>query len=151
MTDLVFVDTNVVVYERDASEPEKQTRAHEWMAHLWKARTGRLSFQVLQELYVTVTHKLKPGMPSSSARQLVRDLSSWRPVRIDLPVLEMAWQAHDQHSLSWWDALIVAAAQSIECRFLLSEDFQAGQRFDRLRVIDPFESSESPAEVLRSD
>jgi hypothetical protein len=47
-----FVDTNVLVYVRDASEPRKQNQAEAWMRYLWKTRTGKLSFQVLQEFYV---------------------------------------------------------------------------------------------------
>ena len=56
----VFVDTNVLLYSRDASEPEKQQLAMAWMKHLWASQTGRLSFQVIQEFYATVTTKLKP-------------------------------------------------------------------------------------------
>lgn len=61
MPDLVFVDTNVLVYARDAARAEKQARAAAWMRHLWESRTGRLSFQVLQEYYVTVSAKLRPA------------------------------------------------------------------------------------------
>ncbi len=149
MTGPVFVDTNVLVYERDSSEPRKQPRANAWVRYLWETRTGRLSYQVLQELYVTVVNKLDPGLPASEARRLVRDLVNWRPVQIDLRVLEGAWQAHDRYALSWWDALIVAAAQATDCRVLLTEDLQHGQRFDRVEVVNPFESpSESPEEIL---
>ena len=62
MSAKVFVDTNILVYCRDASEPEKQEQALAWMAGLWQTGRGRLSFQVLQEFYVTVTQKLKPGL-----------------------------------------------------------------------------------------
>ena len=62
MSAKVFVDTNVLVYCRDASEPEKQAQTAAWMASLWEQKTGRLSFQVLQEYYVTVTAKLSPGL-----------------------------------------------------------------------------------------
>ena len=47
---LVFVDTNVFVYRHDRGDPARQARADEWIAHLARSRTGRLSFQVLQEL-----------------------------------------------------------------------------------------------------
>lgn len=83
MTDMVFVDTNVLVYSRDASEPQKQEQAMAWMAHLWGTRQGRLSFQVLQEFYVTVTHKLKPGLDPESARNDVRSLLAWHPLSVD--------------------------------------------------------------------
>lgn len=49
MQETVFVDTNVLVYARDITEPDKQRRAAAWMGHLWKTRTGRTGFQVLQE------------------------------------------------------------------------------------------------------
>lgn len=137
MSGEVFVDTNVLVYARDASEPEKQRQAAGWMDHLWRAGTGRLSFQVLQEFYVTVTQKLKPGLPPDRARRDVRSLLAWRPVAADPHLIEGAWAIQDRYSISWWDALIVSAAQIAGCRYLLSEDLQ-GQDFARLRVIHPF-------------
>ena len=149
MTARVFVDTNVLVYERDASEPVKQRRAFQWIRYLWQSKTGFLSYQVLQEFYVTVVHKLRPGLPPEEARQLIRDLTSWQPVEIDLRVLETAWAACDRHALSWWDALIVAAAKRSRCRFLLTEDLQHGQDLGDLEVINPFEfAAEEPADVV---
>ena len=91
MTGLLFVDSNVVVYRYDASEPEKQRRADDWLKMLWKRRSGRLSFQVLQECYVTLTRKLKPAMATADAQRVVRALAAWRPVPVDLPILERAW------------------------------------------------------------
>ena len=67
MAERIFVDTNVLVYNRDASESQKQEQAKAWMAHLWSTKTGRLSFQVLQEFYITVTAKLDPGLDPESA------------------------------------------------------------------------------------
>ena len=71
MTELVFVDTNVLVYARDAAAGEKQSRAAAWMVYLWRGRTGRVSFQVLQEYYVTLTRKLKPGLHQEADRKSV--------------------------------------------------------------------------------
>ncbi len=139
MTDLVFVDTNVLVYARDAAHPRKQEQAAEWMAHLWRTRIGRLSFQVLQEFYVTVTAKLRPGMKTKTARTEVRALMSWDPIAAGTPVVEGAWVVQDRYGLSWWDALIVSAAQAAGCGFLLTEDLQDGQALGDVRVVDPFE------------
>lgn len=63
MSATVFVDTNVFVYARDASEPEKQAVAAQWVRELWTTQAGRTSVQVLSEYYATVTRKLKPGLP----------------------------------------------------------------------------------------
>lgn len=134
----VFVDTNVLVHCRDASEPEKQAQAAAWMAALWERRTGRLSYQVLQEFYVMVTAKLKPGLDLDAARRDVRGLLAWKPLPVDARVLEGAWLIQDHHGFSWWDALIVAAAQAAGCRYLLSEDFQNGMGVGDLTVINPF-------------
>lgn len=138
MTDLVFVDTNVLVYARDTAYPRKQERAAEWMSHLWHSRTGRLSYQVIQEFYVTVTTKLRPGMSAKVARSEVRSLVSWLPVAVDDGVMERAWLVQDRFRLSWWDALIVAAAQLSRCGSLLTEDLQDGQALGDLRVLSPF-------------
>jgi predicted nucleic acid-binding protein len=138
MTDRVFVDTNVLVYSRDASEPTKQKLAIAWMARLWREETGRVSFQVLNEFYVTVTKKLQPGMDLNSAREDVRFLLAWHPIPIDARVVEGAWRIQDRYHLSWWDALIVSAAQICNSRYLLTEDLHENLKIDDVEVINPF-------------
>ena len=151
MTGPVFVDTNVLVYRHDSSDPAKQSRAEDWYSYLWRSHSGRLSVQVLQELYATLTRKLKPGMGGAKARQIVRALAAWQPVPVNLTIMERAWILEQANSLSWWDALIVAAAQSCGCPVLLTEDLQHGQTFGEVRVIDPFASAErTPEEVLQA-
>lgn len=140
----VFVDTNVLVYGRDESEPDKQPVAARWLGYLWKSGEGRLSVQVLQEYYVTVTRKLRPGLPAGQARSDVRDLHSWRPVQIDGALLEIAWANQDRFDVSFWDALIVAAAQEAGCETLLTEDLSAGMDLDGVVVVNPF-TSEPPS------
>ena len=145
----VFVDTNVFVYLHDDSEPEKKLRADAWITFLVGHRSGRLSFQVLQEFYAILTRKLKLGFEEGEPQKIVRELASWQPIPIDLAVLEHAWLLEEHYALSWWDALIVAAAQTCECEVLLTEDLQHGQMFSAVRVVDPFKSLDrTPAEVL---
>lgn len=146
MTARVFADTNVLVYARDRTDADKHRRALAWMAGLWETRSGRLSWQVLHEYYVTVTRKLDPRRSRDDAQEDVTSLVTWRPVAVGLPVIDLAWRIEDRYGLSWWDALIVAAAQVGECDYLLSEDLQHGQDFDGVEVISPF--SRSPEEVL---
>ena len=151
MTAPVFVDTNVFVYREDVSDPAKRARANDWIVYLVHRRDARISFQVLQELYATLTRKLKPAFDVAEAQEIVRNLAVWQPTVIDLAILERAWLLQERHFLSWWDALIVGAAQSCECSALLTEDLQHGQLFGRVRIVDPFASPErTPAEVLAS-
>ena len=137
----VFVDTNVLVYARDASEPEKQPPAAAWVEHLWRTRTARLSYQVLQEYYATMTRKLRPGLAAEQARADVRDLLAWRPVPVGAELVEAGWSVEDRFGLSCWDALIVAAARIAGCEHLLTEDLQHGAEFEGLRVVDPFRAA----------
>lgn len=134
----VFVDTNVLVYHRDSTEPEKQARAAEWMARLWDEGSGRVSVQVLEEYYVTVTGKLRPGMPRDEAREDVAALRAWNPLVPDARILDDAWSIEDRYGLSFWDAMIVAAARRLGCAILLTEDLQDGQDLDGLLVRSPF-------------
>lgn len=132
----VFVDTNVLVYRFDTSEPFKHERATLWLDHLWRDRLGRISTQVLHELYATLTRKL--SAPVDEARTIVRALSAWQPQVVDLEVVERAFSLEDRFHLAWWDALIVAAAQGSDATILLTEDLQHGQVLDGLRVVSPF-------------
>lgn len=149
MTAMVFVDTNVLVYWRNRADENKNEKALEWIDYLWRVRLGRLSVQVLHEFYATVTQKLDPKLPKETARQDVRNLTSWGPVVSDPKLIEDAWSIQDRFKISWWDSHIVAAAQSAGCRYLLSEDFQDHQAFDQLEVVNPFRRD--PASVLDPD
>ena len=147
----VFVDTNVFVYRHDLSDPAKQALADEWIELLVRTRTGRLSYQVLQELYATLTRSRGQRFGRSEARDIVEALLVWQPIGIDNAVLQRAWLAEERYQISWWDSLIVAAAQASTCQILLTEDLQDGQVFDGVRVVDPFASSErTPKQVLKT-
>ena len=136
MTALVFVDTNVLLYALDPADLKKQQAARAWRAELWKNRLGRISFQVLQEFYVKATRKWPQARDETRAE--VKDLLAWQPVTIDAAILERGWGLQDRYQLSFWDALIVAAAKSIGCRYLLTEDLQTNQDLDGVLVINPF-------------
>ena len=138
MSALVFVDTNVLIYERDIREPRKHAAAAAWVQHLWESRAGRLSYQVLAEFYVAVTRKLRPGMPADEAKRYVRSLAAWRPAVVDAQTLESAWALEARYRLAFWDALILASAKASRCAYLLSEDFQAGQDLAGVTVVSPF-------------
>jgi predicted nucleic acid-binding protein len=53
-------------------------------------------------------------------------------------ILDHAWKIRDRYQISFWDALIVAAAKAASCRYLLTEDFQSGQDLEGLLVVNPF-------------
>lgn len=146
MTATCFVDTNVFVYSVDTSEPAKQKVARHWLDLLWSSRAGRTSVQVLSEYFVTVTRKLRPGISPEVAWGDVGDWFAWKPTSLDIALLAEARRIQQTVQLSWWDALIVAAAQIADCRYLLTEDLQGGRDIEGLTIINPFHTS--PDQIL---
>lgn len=103
----------------------------------------------MQELYATLQQGSGPSLDPATARDIVANYLQWEPARIDAGILRRAWEVEERFRLSWWDALIVAAAQASECLILLTGDLQHGQDLDGVRVVDPFAAPQlSPREVL---
>ena len=132
-----FVDTNILIYARDSTEPRKQALAEIALRKLWENRNGRISIQVLNEYFVNVTQKLSPGLSRAEAWQDIKALRAWNPLSLEAPLMDLAYALQDKHALFWWDALIVAAAQVLECNYLLSEDLSDAQTYGRVTVINP--------------
>ncbi len=133
-----FVDTNVLVYAHDASEPAKQLAARGALEELWATGSGRLSTQVLQEFYVVATGKSSLAVRPADAREIVRLYSAWPVVTVDPVLILTASELHERASISFWDALIVAAAQRAGADEILTEDHSHGEIIDGVRVVNPF-------------
>lgn len=138
MSDSIFVDTNILLYARDASEPTKQVIASARLDELWDGGTGRLSVQVLNEYFVNVTGKLNPGLSAEEAWDDIEALSAWDPLPLDMAILNRAYAAQRRYQLSWWDSLIVASAEAAECTRILSEDLSDGANYFGITVENPF-------------
>ncbi len=138
MSDNVFVDTNILLYSRDASEPKKQAVAAERLDELWENRSGRVSLQVLNEYFVNVTRKLAPGLPPEEAWDDIEALSAWDPLPLDMPVLTRAYAVQRRYGLSWWHSLIVAGAEATGCTTILSEDLGDESSYFGITVENPF-------------
>ena len=134
---IAFVDTNVLLYAQDLRDPSKQAAAAAWLAHFWRHRSGRISTQVLNELYANL-RKAAPGMTMDATRALVRRYRAWQPWTVDDSTVDRAWAVQDRFQFNYWDALMVAAAQQQGCTVLLTEDLQHGQKIDQLQVLNPF-------------
>jgi predicted nucleic acid-binding protein len=136
MTGPYFVDANVIVYSRDSRDPGKQARANAWLDYLWREQLGRASIQVLSESYATF--KRLGSAPVAELWELVARYFAWRPLPIDESLLRRAREIEQRHRLSWWDAMVVAAAQLQDCAILLTEDLQDGAVFGGVTVRSPF-------------
>ena len=133
-----FLDTNVLVYAYDLSAGVKHGRAAEVVAETWKARTGLISTQVLQEFYVTVTRKISRPLEPAVARQIVADLSCWGVVTIEPKTILAAIDLQRDYLVSFWDAMIIAAAAAGGAESVFTEDLNHGQIICGVRIYNPF-------------
>jgi len=131
-----FIDSNLVVYANDRREAQKQSRALEVLKQLMTTRNGVLSTQVLQEYTNTALTKLEQE-PQVVIRQI--KLLECLAVIVPSPTsVRRTVEIRNTYNISFWDAAIVAAAESAECDIILSEDLNAGQYYAGIQVVNPF-------------
>jgi predicted nucleic acid-binding protein len=97
-----------------------------------------LSTQVLPEFYVNVTQKIPAPFSKSAAREVVRNYAGWVHVPLTPATVIRASEISEVWRLSFWDGMIVAAAEQEGAEILLTEDLNAGQRIAGMQVVDPF-------------
>jgi predicted nucleic acid-binding protein len=136
--DRVFVDTNIIVYAYDRDAGRKHEIARDLMIGLWSAAGGVLSTQILQEFYVTVTRKIVSPLTREAAREIIKDYLTWEVVSNDGDAVLEAIDIETGESISFWDALVVAAAKRGGAEVLLSEDLSEGRKFGAIVVRNPF-------------
>lgn len=133
-----FVDTNVLVYAHDAAAGQRHLIARTVLTELWDTRSGSLSTQVLQEFYAVATRKLKPALPRAETRAIVAAYGEWCDVATEPQLIIAASRLEEEHTLGFWDALIIQAAIRAGAQRLLSEDLQDGRRFGGMTIENPF-------------
>jgi len=136
--DTTFLDTNILVYAYDRTAGQKNIVAASILESLWNDKSGRISVQVMQEFYVTITRKVSLKMDATTARQIVLDLSNWQihcPTSID--ILE-AIDIQIENQLSFWDSMLIQSAVRLGCTRIFSEDLTHGQTIAGVTVINPF-------------
>jgi len=137
MASRTFFDTNVLVYLFDSDSPDKQSRARDALQQALERGAVVISTQVLQEFFVTVTRRLARPLAAGEAEAALRGLMELSVVQVD-PDLTLAAAASSRRDrISFWDALILAAASAAGCEQVLSEDLQHGRSFGSLRIANP--------------
>lgn len=137
MNDKAFVDTNILVYAHDLVSGIKNERARALIEKLWSAGGGVLSTQVLQELCVNLRRKTVKPLTVEETRSLIQDYSDWEIVVNTHNSLIEALTIETRFQISFWDALIVHAAETAGAAILYSEDFSDGQTYGSVRVVNP--------------
>jgi predicted nucleic acid-binding protein len=135
-----FVDTNVLVYAFDSTDPTRHRSAAQLLSRLMDEDRLRLSTQVLQEFYVTMTRKARPVWSPDRALAKLDDFAAWPVILSDLPLLREAVLLSRDSIISFWDALVIAAAARSGADTLYTEDLNNGQILRGVRVVNPFAS-----------
>ena len=138
MSDKYFVDTNILVYAHDRSAGAKHDRARTLIEQLWQSGNGVLSTQVVQELCLNLRRKTNPPLQIEETRRLLQDYLSWEIVVNSPESVLQALEIEDRYKTSFWDALILHAAEISGAAVLYSEDFSANQKYGSVRVVNPF-------------
>ena len=132
-----FVDTNILIYAHDREAGPKHERARQLIEHLWTTGQGALSTQVLQELCVNLRRRVAHPLPSDEIAKLIEDYLSWEIVINTPQSIVAALGIEMRYKVSYWDALILHAAESCGAAVLYSEDLSHGQRYGAVEVVNP--------------
>jgi len=134
-----FYDSNLFVYLFDETAPARQQRADELIRRALEEQTACISFQVVQETLNVLTRKLaRPLTPADAEVFMQRILVPLWTIMPSAGLYSQAIDLQGRAAISFYDALIVAAALKAGCTRLLSEDLQHGQTFGALRIENPF-------------
>jgi len=137
-----FVDTNILLYAHDRTTGEKHERAKRTVDFLWHERKGVISTQVLQELAVNLRRKVTPPLLLPEVRDILTDYLAWHVVVNDSGAVLQALALEGRYKISFWDALILQAAETAGAPVVYSEDLADGQTYGSVRVINPLRAPE---------
>ena len=146
MTYKAFFDTNVLAYEFEQRDLRKRDIARELLRE-WRS-SGRmvLSVQVLQELYVVLTRKM--GISEKDAEEIIKNYAKLPIISADSDLVLRGIEISQRYKVSFWDALLIAAALRGNCRIIFTEDLSHGAKIEGVEIVNPF-GSEPPAESSR--
>ena len=132
-----FVDTNVLVYAYDPSDPRKQRIAQDFLR---KALAGQAitSTQVLAEFAATLLHKMSPPASAEDVKTVLDVLGPIPVIIPDAELVRRAVEAHQKYGVHFYDGMILAAAERGGCARIYSEDFNAGQKYFGILLENPF-------------
>lgn len=134
-----FFDTNILVYAFDNKNTRKQKIAANLLTEAIRNESAILSTQVLGEFYTVVTRKIKQPLQPMEALGLIDNMAVLPVQEVDFDMVKRAVRTSDRYEISYWDSLIIAAAERGECNRLISEDLNSGQSYYDIVVYDPFE------------
>jgi predicted nucleic acid-binding protein len=137
MTATSFFDTNVFLYVVSAAAEDAVKR--EKAIALIHDHDFAISVQVMQEFADAALRKKRLGVTAAEVREMLEEFVGSYPVLSPTPNLVFrAIDLSTRYQIRYYDAAILAAAQELGCQTLYSEDFNHGQTYDTVQVLNPF-------------
>ena len=131
----VLLDTHILVYSLHQSDAGKQKQSRRLIKSLSAENSGVISTQVMQEFYVAATAKL--GADPLLIKDILRSLERFETVVVSPMLIKDAIDCAIINRISFWDALIVASAESAHCETLWTENLNHGQVIRGVRIENP--------------
>jgi len=132
----IFIDTNIFVYALDKKDEIKREKARNILKKIVESHQPVLSTQVIKEFYVSAITKLKAD--HFIVKNIIHNFRNMEIVNNDLELIEQAIDISVISQISFWDSLIIAAAEKSNCEYVFSEDLNSGQTYRGVMVINPF-------------
>ncbi|WP_304243733.1 PIN domain-containing protein [Gracilinema caldarium] len=136
----IFIDTNLIVYTLDKSNVDKQERARNIIRKIVDVHQPVISTQVIKEFYVVAINKMKAD--PIIVKNIIHNFRNMEIVTNDLELIEQAIDISVISQISFWDSLIIAAAEKANCEYIFSEDLNPGQTYRGVLVVNPFETGD---------
>lgn len=131
----IFIDTNIFVYTIDNYNPGKKNKCRKFLKNIVKNHKAVISTQVIQEFYVVGTTKL--DLDPILVKNILHKFENIEIVVVDIALIKEAIDISILNKLSFWDALIIAAADSAKCENLYTEDLTHGQIIRGVKIENP--------------
>ena len=133
-----FFDSNILIYAYDPRDASKQVQAQRLLTDAIAGGSGVVSAQALGEFFNTVTRRLPNPLPNDMALEAIDRFAIMPVIELDLPLVRRAINTSGRYQISYWDALIIAAAERGGCARILSENLNSGQSYNGVVVVNPF-------------
>lgn len=137
----IFIDTNLIVYTLDKSNANKQERARTVIREIVDVHLPVISTQVIKEIYVVAINKMKAD--PIIVKNIIHNFRNMEIVTNDIELIEQAIDISVISQVSFWDSLIIAAAEKAKCEYIFSEDLNPGQTYRGILVVNPFETGDN--------
>ncbi len=142
--ELALIDSNILSYIFDGSEPEKRKICADLAANCWKRkREFAVSVQNLSEFYVVVTKKISNPIPAKVAKDFIEhiiDFHGWHVFNYDAQTIKSAIEISMKHDIHYWDALLAATMREKNIFSIYTENDEDFRKIPWIKIINPFKN-----------